>query len=187
LQDIYLISDGHKVNFLGVVSLVGTEVIDKIIDVLEQETAIYESILKISESKTNIIVEGKIAALENIIKLEQSLILKMRELEDKREELVSRLSEELNVDSSELTISEVSKHLQDEKASELKLKQEKMIGVLGSLKSSNELNSRLIKNSLDYIDFSINLLTAIDSGNNSYSDSGKIGSSKNRNIVDMKL
>jgi len=160
--------------------------IDKIIEVLEQETAIYESILEISQDKTNIIIEGKIALLEKIVKLEQSLILKMRKLEDMREDLVSRLSEELNLKESDLTISEVSKHLQDEKAEELKLKQEKMVGVLGSLKSSNELNSRLIKNSLDYIDFSINLLTAVGGGNN-YSDSGKVDSSKNRSILDMKL
>jgi uncharacterized coiled-coil protein SlyX len=58
---------------------------------------------------------------------------------------VDKVSGQLKIESSELTISEISKHLQAEKAAELKLVQEKMVDVLGRLKNSNELNSRIDK------------------------------------------
>ncbi len=58
---------------------------------------------------------------------------------------MDKVSGQLKIESSELTISEISKHLQAEKAAELKLVQEKMVDVLGRLKNSNELNSRIDK------------------------------------------
>jgi hypothetical protein len=54
--------------------------VDGIIGVLEQEAGIYEDILKISQDKTNVIVEGKVAELESMFKLEQSLFLKIESL-----------------------------------------------------------------------------------------------------------
>ena len=49
--------------------------INELISVLDQEARVYENILRMSKSKTNIIVEGKVAELDNMVKLEQSLIL----------------------------------------------------------------------------------------------------------------
>jgi len=51
--------------------------INDLMDVLLQESKIYEDILEISKKKTDVIVKGKVSELESITNLEQSLIVKL--------------------------------------------------------------------------------------------------------------
>jgi len=58
--------------------------INDLMDVLLQESKIYEDILEISKKKTDVIVKGKVSELESITNLEQSLIVKIGKLEETR-------------------------------------------------------------------------------------------------------
>lgn len=161
--------------------------INELILVLDQEAKVYDDILKISKNKTNIIVEGKVSDLESIVKMEQALVLQMARIETMREKLVDKLSKELNIKPSETTITEILRHVKSTEAEKLKDCQLNMTNVLSDLKKTNELNSKLIKNSLDFINFSINLISAVDIGTNNYGTGGQTNDSKKRNFFDMKL
>lgn len=161
--------------------------IDKLIDILEQENRIYSDILNISKNKTDIIVKGKVSDLENIVKLEQSYVIRIDKLENERQETVEKLARELELDEEDINISGIIKKLDRENAQRLNACRESIMHTLEELKSLNELNSKLIKNSLEYIDFSINLLASADSAVNNYSNSGKVNDSKKRSFLDMKL
>lgn len=163
------------------------QLVGQLIEVLQQEADIYEEILRISKDKTNVIIEGRVTGLENITKLEQSLILKIRQAEDIRENLAEKLAEELNINTPDTTISELIKHLKKGQAKELGNIQKKIMSTINDLKSTNGLNSRLIKNSLQYIDFSISLFSDEDSGGNNYGNSGQVDGSKKRSFMDVKL
>ncbi len=163
------------------------ESVNELIKVLGQETELYSEILNITKNKTNTIVEGKVAELENMVKLEQSLLLKMGKLETLREQLLDKISAQIGVKPSELTLSQLYKHLDEQDVEALKKHQNKMTAIVSEVKNSNDLNSKLIKNSLDYINFSINLLTEMNSVNNSYGFDGNSSNSKKRNIFDVKL
>ncbi len=165
----------------------GSDLVKQLIDVLNQENEIYDTISKISNNKTNLIVGGKVTELESIIKVEQSLILKISKLEDEREKIVDKLCDLLGKKPEEVTISSLAAQLGQNDSAKLKDCQEKMVDTIKSLKNTNDLNSKLIKNSLEYIDFSINMMTSIDTVNNSYGSSGQTGDSKKRNFFDMKL
>lgn len=165
-----------------------TSDLNRLVEVLGQEAAIYEDILNISLKKTNIIVEGKVTELENITKLEQSVFLKLSKLEDAREELVKKLSEELGLNGGEVTVSELIESLGSEKSKDLETCRNRILNALDRLRSLNELNSRLIRNSLEYIDFSINLIASADGGSNNYGNSGQVSSTAGkRSFFDMKL
>ncbi|HHW49619.1 MAG TPA: flagellar protein FlgN [Clostridiaceae bacterium] len=161
--------------------------IDKLIDILEQENEIYTDILNMSKNKTDIIVKGKISELENIVKLEQSYIARIGKLENEREEIVEKIARQLVLDKDDINISGIIKKLDQENAARLKTCRESIMLTLKELKSVNELNSNLTKNSLEYIDFSINLLASIDSTANNYSNSGRVNDPKKRSFLDMKL
>jgi flagellar biosynthesis/type III secretory pathway chaperone len=163
------------------------QLVEQLIEVLGQEADIYEEILRISKDKTKVIIEGKVTELDNITKVEQSLIFKIRQAEDVRENLVEKLAEELNTNAPDTTISELLKHMKKGQAKKLKSVREKIMSILNELKETNYLNSRLIKNSLQYIDFSINLFSDEDGGSNNYSNSGQVDNSKKRSIMDVKL
>ena len=163
------------------------QIINELINVLNQESKIYEDILKMAKNKTDVIVKGRVTELDAIVKLEQSLVFQLGRLENMREKLVEKLATDLKVDPSELTISKLMENVKGEQANNLKNCQDNMISAVKDLKDSNELNSKLIGNSLDFINFSLNILTNTDIGNNNYGDTGEVRQAKKRNLFDVKL
>jgi flagellar biosynthesis/type III secretory pathway chaperone len=161
--------------------------IKSLIQLLGQEIKVYEETLKVSKVKTKVIIAGKVSELENVIKQEQALILKVGDVEEAREEIVKEVSLQLGLESDEVTVSELIKHAKQPYAEVLRDCQSYIMKLVNELKDVNFLNSRLIKNSLEYIDFSINLLANVSAGNNSYGSSGETTEHKKRNFFDMKL
>jgi hypothetical protein len=161
--------------------------IDRLIELLNKETALYEEILKLSKNKTDVIIQGKINELESITRLEQMLILQIGKLEEEREKLVDAIAAQIGMKPSEVTLSGLEKLFPKERAEKLKTCHSRLPGVVRELGEANGLNSKLIKNSLDYIDFSINILTSVGATGNNYGYSGESSDSKKRNFFDMKL
>lgn len=155
--------------------------------ILKEEADIYDDILKVSKQKTSIIVEGKVNELEKIVKMEQSFIFKIAGLESKREALIGKLSGLMGQKPEELTISSIADHSDEKESIMLKNVQQSMVGLIKELCNSNELNSRLIKNSLDYINFSIGLFANIGNEDNNYSPNAEKFSKKGRNLLDLKI
>lgn len=164
-----------------------TGLIDRLIEILNKETAMYEGILKLSKNKTDVIVEGKVSELESITKLEQSMILQLGKLEEEREELVDKLAVQLKIKASDITLAGLEKLFPKEQADKLKNCHKTLPKLVNDLSDANVLNSKLIRSSLDYINFSINILTNAGSTGNNYGNSGQSSDSKKRNFFDMKL
>jgi len=161
--------------------------IKKLIEILDKEAAIYEGLLKLSREKTDVIVKGKVTELEGITKVEQSMILQLARLEETREKLVALLSEELGMNADDINVTELEKVLPKDQSEELSECQKKMTGIFRDLKDSNDLNAKLIKNSLDYIDFSVNILSNAGSSGDLYGKSGQSNDPGKRNLFDVKL
>lgn len=181
-----------KLSFFPQAEMTGGEALDtisvkKLIDVLNKESAIYEGILKLSREKTEVIVEGKITELEGITRAEQAMILQLGKLEEEREALVGEYALRLGIKPEDLTVSELEKILPKEQSKELKDCSDKMTGLINNLRDTNGMNSKLIKNSLDYIDFSVNVLSNAGSSGDIYGKSGQSNDAKKRNFFDMKL
>jgi|LSQX01.3.fsa_nt_gb flagellar biosynthesis/type III secretory pathway chaperone len=161
--------------------------VNELINVLDEEARAYEDILMISKNKTDIIIEGKVSELESVTRLEQSLVLKMGKLETLRETLVSEISKELNINKENMSISEIMKHFDGEQALKLQAHKNSLTDTLKELKNTNELNSKLIKNSLEYINFSVNLLSSASTGENNYQSTGEVSDGKKKTFFDVKL
>lgn len=164
-----------------------SSLIKQLTQVLNQENEIYDTLAKLSNNKTQVIVEGKVQDLDSIVRIEQSLVLKISKLEQQREEVVEIMCNQLGIKPEEVTISEILKLADNDESKELKNSQDKLRVTLNGLKEKNELNSKLLKNSLDYIDFSLNMMTSIGTINNNYESTGESGDSKKRSIFDIKL
>ncbi len=164
-----------------------TQLVEQLIMVLDRENSIYEDLLKISKNKTNSIVEGKVAELDSIVKMEQTLILQIGKLESLREDLTEKISKEVELDTTKLTILELVKRVETNLGEKLKRYQSKLNTTLKDIKDANELNSKLIKNSLEYINFSLNLISDTGVANNNYGNKGIESGNKKRNFFDVKL
>ena len=163
------------------------ENIECLVDILNRETELFNDILNVSKNKTKIIINGDVKGLEKIINLEQAMVLKIGKLEDEREKALTNISKDLEGKEEELNISNLLKKLPKETANELKECRFKIKEIIGEIKNTNVLNSKLIKDSLDFINFSVSLFS--DSGvvSDNYDDIKGKDESKNASIFDIKL
>ena len=136
--------------------------VEELRDVLLEELNIYEEMLGLTTKKTDIITSGKINDLDNITHLENSIILKLGKLEERREKVVGNIQKQLGTKEGS-TITDILNQIEDATG----IKQEiegitkKLSQVLDTLKEKNDLNGLLIKDTLEYIELNINLLTNV--------------------------
>ncbi len=164
-----------------------TALVERLVEILGKEKNIYEKILKLSMDKKDVIVAGNVSELEGITRMEQSILLKLGKLEGEREELTGELAAALKINPSEVTLSGLAKMVPDEQGARLRNCRDSFLKTIDDIRSNNTLNSKLIRNSLDYIDFSINILSNAGATGNNYSNSGQSNDPKKRNFFDMKL
>ena len=137
--------------------------IEELIMVLGDEEKIYSEIIPIAEKKTQIIVNNDLQSLTGITEEEQLLVGKISKLEKKRREVIRNIGIVMNKKESELnfiTIIELLKG-QEKEQEELKKLHDRLKSTIELLSVLNERNQMLIKQSLEMIDFDINLLQSL--------------------------
>jgi hypothetical protein len=137
--------------------------IEELIKVLGDEEKIYAEIIPLAEKKTRIIVNNDLQSLTGITEEEQLLVGKISKLEKKRREVIRNIGIVMNKKESELnfiTIIELLKG-QEKEQEELKKLHDRLKSTIELLSVLNERNQMLIKQSLEMIDFDINLLQSL--------------------------
>jgi len=137
--------------------------IEELIMVLGDEEKIYSEIIPIAEKKTQIIVNNDLQSLNSITEEEQELLGKISKLEKKRQEVIRNIGIVMNKKESELnfiTIIELLKG-QEKEQEELRKLHDKLKRTIDILSTLNERNQMLIKQSLEMIDFDINLMQSL--------------------------
>lgn len=130
-----------------------------LIQILKQEDEIYSELLKISNEKTILISEENIDVIGDIGKKEEKYITEAKLLEYKREDEITKIEKLCKIEKLD-DLSSLLKHIEDEALkSELIDTQKNFTRTLGDLKRVNLLNNTLIKDALEYITLSLNLMT----------------------------
>lgn len=162
--------------------------IEELKQVLTEELEIYKTIHEYALKKTDIITSGKINELDKLTQIEQTLIIKIGKLEDKREEVIEKIGKKLNL-KKDVNLSAIMPYIDKKDEKEINAIRDEFVNLLNKLKDRNQINSVLIKDSLEYINFNINLLTQSTSieGATYSKDKGKDGSIQNRNLFDKKV
>lgn len=132
---------------------------DRIISTLEDEDKIYKKLLSLSIKKKDHIIEGRISELDQIVQIESSIILEISKLEDEREAAIDALAADHELLRENLTVSYICDEVKDERCSILKEVTQSISDTLSKLKEVNDINGKLIEQSLEYINFSVNLIT----------------------------
>lgn len=155
--------------------------VQKLMDILYGEMELYEILLELAYKKTDIIVLGKVKELDEITKVESSLLIKLMELEEKREAALSGFENQ-----DKITITELCKILPHNKAEVLKDLQSKFNEILKKLDNRNKLNASLIEQSLEYINYSIGLISStLERDDGIYGDKGNI--KRYTSLIDRKV
>lgn len=163
-----------------------TENIEKLIQILRDESDIYAALLDIAEEKKQIIIENKVKDLERATLKEQALAGSLVKLENTRSKIVEDIMLEEGIQGVN-TISELANKLDPLSRENLNKEKLGLLNSIGELKAVNSLNSELIEQSLRFIDLNLSLIGERD-------DDGRYGKNledhkvtQKRNLFDAKV
>lgn len=155
--------------------------IDELIDVLKAEEAEYRALIPISEEKTRALISNDMQALQSVTDREQTIVDKAVALGNHREEVIQNIGMVLGKEPKDLNIVGLISLLakQPEEQKRLSLLHDSLKSVMNRLVEVNETNRDLLENSLDMIQFNMNLIrsSGMSAANNNYDkNAGSAGS-----------
>ena len=143
---------------------------EELITTLSKEEELYRELLPIQETKTKVIIKNNIEQLQLITAQEQETIDKITALERKREEVIQNIGTVLNRNPKTLTLTNLIQIMARQPEDQKKLQDlhDQLQDAVKKLVKVNERNQMLIKQSLEMIEFNMNLLqsTRIVPGSN---------------------
>lgn len=146
--------------------------IDELITIMESEQAIYEDLIPIAEKKTKIIIKNDLQALQEITDKEQRVVEQINALERKREEVIKNIGIVMSRDPSTLTAKALKQLLEKQPKDQIKLckAHDSLKKTVNRLVEINNRNKSLIQQSLEIIEFNMNLIqsTRMSPGTNNY-------------------
>lgn len=133
--------------------------IDDFISVLETQAGNYANLLGLSREKKDAVLRNDIEYLQKITELENTVITRNQRLDKKRGAVLDDIALVLNKKPADLTFAALLKmHEGMPEYDRLAKVQAEIKSSLDALKIINEQNNVLIKNSLEYIEFSMNVI-----------------------------
>ena len=154
---------------------------------MEKERDFYLELNELSTRKTDIIIEKKIKDLEKIVDLEQGIIVNIGKLEADRQELVDRLAGIKGVDPESITLSTLIEYSDGDIRDRFQTLQDDFVRIIDRQSHLNEINEKLIRTNLEYINMAINLMVGDGTSGQVYQREGRTKKGgQNRNLFDSK-
>ncbi len=167
---------------------------ENLIGVLQEELEAYKEFIPILQNKTVAIIKNKVEDLQSISNQEQFYLDKINCLENKREEIVKNIAIVFDKDYKNLNIKTIIKMLDKQPKDQFALSKlhDELISTVKVIMDINEHNQSLIEQSLEMIEFNMNVIksTWMSPGSNNYDKganvSGALVSSSGDRAFDAK-
>ena len=149
-------------------------ILDQLLRVLSNETELYRSMLKVIGKEEDAVIRSALDPLNEAGIEKENILKELRSVEKQRSLLVREVSEALGCPYQDLTLSKISKMVDEPYASRLKKVSSDLSTLLVTLKDANQRNQRLVEHSLELLRGSFNLLSELMASNTVYYRTGSI-------------
>ncbi|HYK88163.1 MAG TPA: flagellar protein FlgN [Acidobacteriota bacterium] len=143
--------------------------ISDILRIVRDEIEIYRDLVEHARRKTALLVQGRLDAILESNKVEETFNIKLRILETEMTRLCSDLCRILRIPREEFTLLKLADGAEQPIASEIKSQTNLFKNLIDQLKSVNQRNMRLVENSIHY---SRGLLDFFSNATSSYQKTG---------------
>lgn len=151
--------------------------VEDLISILLMEEQIYKDLIPIADVKTKVIIQNDLQALQETTDQEQRVIERIQALERRREEVIVNIGTVINRPAANLTMKTIIKLLGRQPAEQKKLSElhDSLTATINQLVAINARNKSLIQQSLEMIEFNMNLIqsTRMLSGSSNYTKSAE--------------
>ncbi len=150
------------------------KLISQLIKILEQNADLYDQLAEKSDRERDVIQSGSLEALNEIIKAKETIVLKLKMLEEARHSLVEKIGAQINMPSLEITLSYLAQVGPNGAHREKLLAVgERLADAANRNKNHNDFNSRLINKAMGSALGSLQFINRFIGPGETYS-SGKI-------------
>lgn len=134
--------------------------IEELIETLQKENEVYEELLPVVEQKAQVIIKNDLQKLQDITTAEQDYVDVITSLEHNRNKIVSNIAIVMNKKMDNLNLKAIVAMLDKQPAEQEQLSRlhDSLIEKLSRLKEVNSQNRVLIEQSLEMIEFNMNLI-----------------------------
>lgn len=134
--------------------------VSEIIEILQQQLSVYETLLDLEKRKTPVIIRNDIHELNAITAKERKWVAEAQQLEKERARLTAAFVVQMGLSRVRATIlSNLIKAVTDANDKQTLIDLQKNLrSTLQELKIHNETNKQMMEQSLDFIRFSLDLL-----------------------------
>ncbi|MGG4169097.1 flagellar protein FlgN [Rossellomorea vietnamensis] len=154
---------------------------------LEKLYKLHKSLFDLSVNKTDVIKKGDMAELDRFLKDEQKHLAAINTVEAERQRESSHYLQSRGVAFIEApTISQCIEHSSPQEKETLAHWQQKLVDIIGELKVQNELNQKLVYQSLQFVNMNLSM-TQPQPNQSTYSrPNGEKKTPASRSIFDSK-
>ncbi|MDF2546585.1 MAG: hypothetical protein K0R93_1483 [Anaerosolibacter sp.] len=161
--------------------------IEQLIAVLKQECDLYKDYLNLASKKKTAVIKGDIKEIDHITKLEQNMIVNMGKVDQIRIAIIGNILLEKKVSNVE-NITELANLIDEPNRSTILKLKDQLAALLEETKNANELNSELLQQALEYVEYNMNLITSAQPKGSTYGNKANEKDLKIKpNIFDAKI
>ncbi|MBW1700769.1 MAG: flagellar protein FlgN [Deltaproteobacteria bacterium] len=150
--------------------------LNKLLGLLEEETGFYRSLLSVLQKEKKAVVDSKLDELNEAGKEKESLLLKIRILEEERLRIQERLADSLGYEPQGLTLTKLSQLVGEPYSTRLKVCYSNLLTLIPGIREINHSNKSLLTHSLELVRGSLALLNNFVASNAVYYRTGKMQS-----------
>lgn len=150
--------------------------LNKLIGLLAHATEIYQALLQVVQNEKDAVVGLNLKQLNEACKTKDNLLLKLRILEEQRQQVMDRVADELGCSSWGLTITQLSQQVDESYARRLLDRCTDLLALIQTLQDVTQQNKSLMSHSMQLIQGSCNLLNNLMAANPVYYRSGNVDS-----------
>lgn len=147
-------------------------IMEELITVMEDELKEYKNFIPILNDKTKSIIENKVDELQSISTVEQQYLDRINNLDKKREEIIKNIAILFDKDYKTLNLKGIIEMLDKQPKDQFALSKlhDEMKATVKVILEINEHNKSLIEQSLEMIEFNMNVIksTWMSPGSNNY-------------------
>jgi hypothetical protein len=146
--------------------------INKLIQIIGKEAAIFESFLELLEKQQRMLVENDVDGLNHITDLQREKLVESQLLNKKRQELVEEIKVANDIEG-DLNVTRLLEIVDEEQADRLQKLQRIILSLNDKITETRNQNAMLLNRSREYILKTMEMLSKINSPDSTYAAPGK--------------
>ena len=143
--------------------------VSDLLRIVREEIDVYRDLIEHARRKTALLVQGRVDAILESNKIDETFNIKLRILESEMARLCSDLCSVFRIPREEFTLLKLADGVEQSVAAEIKSQTNLFKNLFDQLKSVNQRNMKLVENSIHY---SKGLLDLLCNATSSYQKSG---------------